>query len=161
MSRTPTFAGVGRLGLPLVAAATGVALWSTSWAMATSVPGSAVVVAMPQQSQPTPGGGAAQVGVSIPSVVFGPADGLSARVGAGAHHAVVAVWLAAGSPAAVASVTSSTGRVRGCTAVHLRPAAVTQLHCTVEVARGSSFALTVATSVAGQHFRATYRHRSS
>ena len=64
MLRVPTFAGVGRLGLPLVAVATGIALWSTSWAMAMSAPGGGVSVAMPQNEQPAPAG--QQVAVSIP-----------------------------------------------------------------------------------------------
>ncbi|BEP13830.1 hypothetical protein acdb102_21410 [Acidothermaceae bacterium B102] len=157
MLRVPTFVGVGRLGLPLVAAATGVALWSTSWAMAMSAPGSAVSVAMPQSAQPVRAG--QQVAVTIPSVVFGPADGLTQRLHVGPHHATVRVWLAAGSPAAVATVHAGNDRVAGCRAVSLRPAAVTTLHCTVYVAdsRGP-LRLTVATAVAGKHFSTSYQH---
>lgn len=157
MLRVPTFVGVGRLGLPLVAVATGVALWSTSWAMAVSAPGGAVSVAMPQNEQPV--GPGQQVVVSIPSVVFGPADGLGVRLRVGPHTAIVRVWLAAGSPGAVATVRAGEVRVRGCRAVSLRPAAVTTLHCTVYVAgsRGP-LRLTVATAVAGKHFSTSYEH---
>jgi hypothetical protein len=156
--RLPTFAGVGRLGLPLVAVATGVALWSTSWAMAAAAPGSAVTVAMPQQ---TPVRVASeQVGVSIPSVVFGQADGLGRQLAVGRHSAVVQIWLAAGSPAAFATVRSPAAEVHGCTAVSLRPASVTTLHCVVDVAKSAhGLTLTVATSVAGQHFQTAYAHR--
>ena len=157
VSRVPSFAVVGTLGLPLVAAATGVALWSTSWAMATSWSGSgAVAVAMPQLQQPPVRAGGEQVAVTIPSVVFGAADGLGRHMTSGRHTAVVKVWLAAGSPASVATVRSSAGRVHGCTAVSLHPAQVNTLHCTVDVA--GSFTLKVATSVAGKHFRAAYQH---
>jgi hypothetical protein len=155
--RVPTFVGVGRLGLPLVAAATGVALWSTSWAMAMSAPGGAVSVAMPQNEQAA--GAGQQVAVSIPSVAFGPADGLGQRLPAGPHTATVRVWLAAGSPAAVATVRAGSNRVRGCRAVSLRPAAVTTLRCTVEVAPSRvPLRLTVATAVAGKHFSTSYEH---
>jgi hypothetical protein len=156
--RLPVFAGVGRLGLPLVAAATGVALWSTSWAMAASGPAKGVSVAMPQQAPVRATAG--QVGVSIPSVVFGQADGLASLLGVGQHTATVQVWLAAGSPASVATVRSSDGAVHGCSAVRLRAASVNTLHCAVDVASTArAVTLTVATSVAGQHFQTSYAHR--
>lgn len=158
MLRVPLFAEVGRLGLPVVAAATGAALWGTSWAMASSVPAGAVTVAMPQHSSGSVGG--ETVGVSIPSVVFGQGDGLGRQVTVGRHSAVVQVWLAAGSPEAVATVRSTDGRLRGCRSVRLQPARVNTLRCALDVSVTTrSLTLTVATSVAGQHFQATYEHR--
>jgi hypothetical protein len=154
VSLVPVFAVVGRLGLPVVAAATGVALWATSWAIAASVPASAVAVAMPER--PASSAGSEQVGVAIPSVVFGQADGLGQRLTAGRHTAVLRVWLAAGSPSAAATVRSTGGEVRGCTAVALRPAQVNTLHCAVDVA--GPFRLSVVTSVAGQSFHASFAH---
>jgi hypothetical protein len=152
--RVPTFAGVGRLGLPLVAVVTGVALWSTSWVLASGKPGHTVSVALPDQAQVRPAVG--QVGVSIPSVVFGSADGLAARLTSGSNEAVVDVWLAAGSPASVVTVRSSNAHVSGCSAVRLLPAVVNKLHCAVDADR--SFTLSASTSVAGHAFQRSYRH---
>ena len=157
MLRVASFAGLGRFGLPLVAVGTGAALWSTSWAMAASAPSKAVTVALPQHPPVRAGG--EQVGVSIPSVVFGQADGLGRTLSVGYHTARVQVWLAAGSPAAVATVSSFGVRVDRCTAAALHPAGVTTLHCVLDVPRNlRSVVLTVATSVAGQHFAASYSH---
>jgi hypothetical protein len=154
VSRVPTFAGVGRLGLPLVAVVTGVALWSTSWALATGRPGRPVSVALPDKAQVRPA--AAQLGVSIPAVAFGSADGLAARLTAGSHVAVVDVWLAAGSSASLVTVSSTGAHVSGCSAVRLLPAVVNKLHCAVDADR--SFTLSASTSVAGHAFQTSYRH---
>lgn len=156
MSKVPTFGVVGRMGLPIVAALTGLALWASgSWALQPGKPAAAAdrAVTVIASDHLT----AEQVGVTIPSVVFGAADGLSPVLAAGPHRAVLDVWLAAGSPAAHAAVHASGGRLRGCAAVTLRPARVTKVRCTVDADRGQ-LTLTVATSVAGQHFQTSYAH---
>jgi hypothetical protein len=129
-------------------------MWSSgAWAAASDQP---VSVASPERLVAE--GAGANVAVSIPSVVFGQSDGLPRTLTSGTHHVVVDVWLAARSPAAVASVTTTAGQLRGCRALPLHPAAVTKLHCTLVLPHARSLTLTVRTSVAGQGFQRTYEH---
>ncbi len=106
------------------------------------------------------GGADSEVAVSIPSVVFGQADGLPKTLASGTYQAIFDVWVAAGSPSAVASVTATAGKVRGCHALPLHPATVNKLHCTIVLPSARSLTLTVRTSVAGQAFHASYVHRT-
>jgi hypothetical protein len=145
------------MGLPLIAAATGLALWATGSVAADVLPKPSGVVVSADKLSAAP---ASVVGVSIPSVVFGSVDGLPKRLTSGTYQALFDVWLAAESPRSVATVRSSSGKVIGCAQVVLRAATVNKLHCTVVVGRGSA-TLTVATSVAGQRFHVAYAHRVS
>ena len=154
MSKVPTFGPVGQLGLPIAAAAVGLALWSTgSFALANAKP------ATVSSSSDKLSAGGASVSVGIPSVVFGQGDGLPRRLTSAHYQAVFDVWLAAGSPSSVASVTAAGGRVSGCHGVRLEAATVNKLHCAVTAGRAPGVTLTVRTSVAGQPFHASYAHR--
>ena len=159
MSRVPTFGPVGQLGLPIAAAAVGLALWSTgSFAMASAKPTTVSSSIVSSSSDKLSAGGAA-LAVGIPSVVFGQGDGLPRRLTSPTYQAVFDVWLAAKSPSSVASVSAAGGRVSGCHGVRLKAATVNKLRCTVSVGRAPGVTLTVRTSVAGQPFHATYAHR--
>lgn len=155
VSRVPTFAVVGRMGLPLAAAAVGLALWSSgSWAVAAptaaQTPSSADSLSVPAAGS--------EVAVSIPSVVLGQADGLPKTLTSRTYQAVLHVWLAAGSPSTVATVSASAGAIRGCHAVALSPATVNTLRCEVATPDARSLTLTVRVSLAGQAFQTSYGH---
>jgi hypothetical protein len=144
---------VGKLGLPMAAAAVGLALLSSGpWAVASGKPASTVSGKLSARSADS------NVAVSIPSVVFGQSDGLPRTLTSGTYQAVFDVWLAAGSHAAVASVTTTAGHLSGCHALPLHPAAVTKLRCTLVLSHARSLTLTVRTSVAGQGFQRSYEH---
>jgi hypothetical protein len=144
------------MGLPLAATAVGLALWSSgSWAVNASN-GRTVTSST---DSPSTRSVDPDVAVSIPSVVFGQADGLPKTLTPRAYQAVFDVWLAAGSPSSVATVSASAGIVHGCRAVALRPATVNKLHCTVAAQHARSLILTVRTSVAGQAFQTSYEHQ--
>lgn len=156
MSRVPTFAVVGKMGLPIAAAVVGLALWSSvSWA--TTGTGVSQTASSSDQLSARPAG--VSVAVGVPSVVFGAADGLPKELTSPRQQAVVSVWLAAGSPASTVTVTTSAGEVRGCRSVALHPATVNTLHCTVIPGHARSLTLTVRTSVAGQAFQRSYGHQ--
>ena len=144
------------MGLPLAAAAVGLALWSSgSWA----VTGGGAAQTATSSDQLAARSVDATVAVSVPAVVFGRTDGLPARVSSLEHQAVFDVWLAAGSPASTATVTTNAGEVRGCRSVALRPATVNKLSCTIVPGAARSLTLVVRTSVAGQAFHASYGHQ--
>jgi hypothetical protein len=138
----------------MAAAAVGLALLSSgSWAVASGKPASTV-----SSGKLSARSADSNVAVSIPSVVFGQSDGLPQTLTSGTYQAVFDVWLAAGSHAAVASVTTTAGHLGGCHALPLHPAAVTKLHCTLVLPHARSLTLTVRTSVAGQGFHRSYEH---
>jgi hypothetical protein len=144
------------MGLPIAAAAVGLALWSSgSWAVSAGA-GTQVTSSSDKLSARSVD---SNVAVSIPSVVFGQADGLPKTLTSRTYQAVLDVWLAAGSPSSEATVSASAGAVHGCRAVALRPATVNKLHCTVAAVHARSLILTVRTSVAGQAFQTSYGHQ--
>lgn len=144
------------MGLPLAAAVVGLALWSSgSWAV-TAGSGAQAASSSDQLSARMAD---SNVAVSIPSVVFGHSDGLPQTLTSPTYQAVLDVWLAAGSPSTVVTVSSGPAGLRGCRAVALRPATVNRLHCTVATPHARSLTLIVRASVAGQAFQTSYGHQ--